>query len=161
MTKIETRIAAKAIGIIIAIIVLTLLASCKTKTFVETEVVTVHDTVVSVRTDTIRDIKVHTIHDTLMQKEVHTYNINNVGDTIKEIHHYHDSEKVIVVDSTDRYKATVDSLQKALTEEKAKVKISVKDHIPKWVWIVSIINLFFLFLFFGRFLLPLLKKQRE
>ena len=122
----ETGIAAIAITAILVVIALSLLVGCKTQKVTEKEYVFVHDTLVSVRTDTVRDVKVHTIHDTLTQKEVHTYNINNVGDTVKEVHHYHNSEKVIVVDSTDRYKAVVDSLKKALREEQGKNKVVVK-----------------------------------
>ena len=161
MEERENRIVWVFFVAFVAIIVLSLLFGCKTKTVVETFTEYVHDTVTSIKTDTVKEVRVQIVRDTTILKEIHTYTLNNVGDTIREIHHYHERDRLMVVDSTYRYRATVDSLQKALTEEKAKVKISVKDHIPKWVWIVLIANLYLLFLFFGRFLLPLLKKQGE
>jgi len=49
--------------------------------------------------------------------------LNERGDTIKEIHHYHDTEKTIIVDSTYRYEAERDSLRNALeTKEKESRK---------------------------------------
>lgn len=101
--------------------------SCTT-TKLRTEFITVHDTLRVSHTDTIRDVKVVQVTDTVKQKEVHTITINNVGDTIKEEHHYHDTEKVFVVDSTNRYKASRDSLSKALHEEKEKVKV-IQDNL--------------------------------
>lgn len=106
------------------------MCSCKTPKSV-TEYVTVHDTLISHKTDTIKDVKVVTKIDTVRQVENHTYTINNVGDTIKEIHHYHDTEKIIVVDSTERYKATVDSLRKALINLANKETVKTK---PSQMW---------------------------
>ena len=118
----------------ITIIVVSLLWGCKTQKVVETQVVTIHDTLITHRTDTVRDIKVTTKTDTIKQVETHTFTLNNVGDTVKEIHHYHDLWHTTVVDSTYRYKAIVDSLRKALTEEKSKEKTIVKRYpIPWWL----------------------------
>jgi len=126
--------------VFVSIIVLSLLFGCKTKTVTVTENVYVHDTVTSIKTDTVREVKVQTIRDTTIQKEVHTYTLNNVGDTVREIHHYHDRETVIVVDSTDRYKATVDSLRQALKEEKSKDKTIVKRYpIPWWLCLFFVV----------------------
>ena len=122
----ETGIAAIAITAILMVIGLSLLVGCKTQKVTETEYVFVHDTLISIRTDTLRDVKVQTIRDTLTQKETHTYTLNNVGDTIREIHYNTIFEKTIVVDSTNRYKAVVDSLKKALREEQNKNKEVVK-----------------------------------
>ena len=117
----------------IAIIAVSLLFGCKTQKVVETVIERVHDTVTSVRTDTVREVRVQIIRDTTIQKEVHTYTLDNKGDTVREIHHYHDSEKVIVVDSTDRYKAVVDSLRQALHEAKSKDKMVVKTKkVVRW-----------------------------
>lgn len=120
-----------AILVLFALIGLSfLLTSCATKEIVKEEILTVHDTIYSHKTDTLVDIKVITVHDTTRQVESHTITLNSVGDTIKEIHHYHDSEKVIVVDSTNRYKVVVDSLQKALHEQQTSKK-EVKQS-KKW-----------------------------
>lgn len=130
----ENRIVWAFFVIFISIIVVSLLWGCKTQKVVETQVLTIHDTLITHRTDTVRDVKVTTKTDTVKQIETHTYTLNNVGDTIKEIHHYHDLWHTMVVDSTDRYKAVVDSLQKALTEEKSKEKTVVKRYpIPWWL----------------------------
>ena len=129
--KLYNGMTAIAIAVLFALIGLSfLLTSCATKEIIKEEMLTVHDTIYSHKTDTLVDIKVITVHDTTRQVENHTITLNNVGDTIKEIHHYHDSEKVIVVDSTNRYKATVDSLQKALHEQQ-NTKTEVKQS-KKW-----------------------------
>ena len=101
-------------------VILLLLCSCKTTR--EVERVYTHDTLYVNHSDTVREVKVTHHTDTVKQIEKHTYTINNVGDTIREIHHYHDSERIIVVDSTDRYKAKNDSLQRLLDRERNKEK---------------------------------------
>lgn len=116
------------------------LCSCNTKKKVITEYVTVHDTIHTHKTDTLREVSYQVRVDTVRQTETHTITLNNVGDTIREIHHYHDSEKVIVVDSTNLYKATIDSLRAALVVEANKVKeITKTKHIVKWwEWILIV-----------------------
>ena len=145
--KTETGIAIIATAAILAVI------ACKTKTVTLTEYVNIHDTLVSVRTDTVRDVKVQTIRDTVTQKETHTYTLNNVGDTIREIHHYHDREKVIVVDSTDRYKAVVDSLRLALYNMKNSNKEVVKTkYLIRWweyVLLLAIVGVVIFFVLKG------------
>lgn len=129
----ESRIAVIAAVTIVAVIILSLLVGCRTKTVVET--VTIHhtDTVTAYRTDTVRDVKVTTKTDTIKQIESHTYTLNNVGDTVREIHHYHDLWHTMVVDSTDRYKAIVDSLRQALKESKDKEKVVTKTkYVIRW-----------------------------
>lgn len=123
---------------LIVFIAVCMLCSCTTKQKTITEYVTVHDTIRTHKVDTLREVSYQVRVDTVRQTETHTITLNNVGDTIREIHHYHDSEKVIVVDSTDRYKATVDSLRAALISEKSKNKEVVKTkHIVRWwEWIV-------------------------
>lgn len=79
------------------------------------------DTVIHHRTDTVKDVKVVSTADSVKEKEWHTYILNNVGDTIKEVHHYHNSEKVLVVDSTYKYKAEMDSLRAVLEQERNTV----------------------------------------
>ena len=101
-------------------VILSLLASCKTTR--EVERVYTHDTLYVHHSDTVREVKVTHHTDTVKQIEKHTYTINNVGDTIREIHHYHDTERTIIVDSTDRYKAKNDSLQRLLDREREKEK---------------------------------------
>lgn len=113
------------------IIVLLFFSSCANKKTV-TEYITIHDTLTTFRTDTIRDVKYLHHTDTVTNREVHTYTINDVGDTVKEIHHYHDTEKVIIVDSTDRYRAKVDSLQRIVDASHEKTTVKVKQNIPFW-----------------------------
>lgn len=108
-----------------------LMCSCSTPKTV-TEYITIHDTLTTYKTDTIKDIKVVTRVDTVRQVENHTYTLNNVGDTVKEIHHYHDIERTIVVDSTERYRATVDSLRKALVIMANKEVVKTKKVISWW-----------------------------
>lgn len=121
-------------GIFLMILIgLCVVCSCTTKEKVITEYVTVHDTIHTHKTDTLREVSYQVRVDTIRQTETHTITLNNVGDTIREVHYYHDREKVIVVDSTDRYKATVDSLRSALITEQNKYKEVVKTkHVVKW-----------------------------
>ena len=113
-----------AIGIA-ALAALILMASCKTSKVIS-ENVYEHDTVDVHHSDTVREV-VHKVEkDSVIEKEVHTYTLNDVGDTVKEIHHYHTFEKVIVVDSTDRYKSIVDSLQSIINHQRNKQQKIVK-----------------------------------
>jgi hypothetical protein len=105
-------------------VILSLLASCRT--IHDTERVYTHDTLYVNHSDTVRDIKVLHVHDTTRQVEQHYITINQAGDTIREIHHYHDTERTIIVDSTDRYEAKTDSLQRLLDREREKEKVVEK-----------------------------------
>ncbi len=105
-------------------VILSLLASCKTTR--EVERVYTHDTLYVNHSDTVREVKLLAVHDTTRQVEQHLITLNQAGDTIKEIHHYHDSERIIIVDSTDRYKAKNDSLQRLLDREREKEKVVEK-----------------------------------
>ena len=105
-------------------VILSLLASCRT--IHDTERVYTHDTLYVHHSDTVREVKVTHHTDTVKQIDKHTYTINDVGDTIKEIHHYHDTERTIIVDSTERYEAKNDSLQRLLDREREKEKVVEK-----------------------------------
>ena len=129
----ENRIALVFAAIIFALIALTFVG-CKTPKTV-TEVITeyVHDTVQVVKADTVKEVKITQRTDTVRDVQTHTYTLSNQGDTIKEVHHHYSVEKTIVVDSTQRYKATVDSLRAALHEAKSKDKLVVKTrYILRW-----------------------------
>lgn len=134
--KKETGIAVLAAILIMAMLGLLILTSCVTKEKTVTEYVAVHDTIHSHHTDTLREVSYKVRVDTVWQHETHTITLNNAGDTIKEIHHYHDIEKVIVVDSTNRYIARIDSLQKALVSEKEKHITKKKTKIKWWEWAI-------------------------
>ncbi len=126
--------------VLMAVIVLISLVGCKTKERVVTEYTIIHDTVSVVKTDTVRDIRVQIVRDTLKQVENHVLTINEMGDTIKEEHRYHDILRTVVVDSTNRYQARVDSLRRALEKEQSKntvVKKSIK--MPWWMWMAAIL----------------------
>ena len=105
-------------------VILSLLASCRTVH--DTEHVYTHDTLYVHHSDTVREVKLLAVHDTTRQVEQHYITINQAGDTIREIHHYHDTERTIIVDSTDRYKAKNDSLQRLLDREREKEKVVEK-----------------------------------
>lgn len=127
--------------LMITIIIASLLFSCRTKTVSTIEYVNIHDTLISVRTDTIRDVRVTTKTDTIKQIESHTFTLNNVGDTVREIHYYHDLWHTMVVDSTNRYEARMDSLERALEVEKDKNKVVVKTKkvVRWWEYVVLLI----------------------
>lgn len=138
----ETGMAVLAAILIMAVLGLMMLSSCTTKEKTVTEYVAVHDTIHSHHTDTLREVSFQVRVDTVRQRETHTITLNNVGDTIREIHHFHDSEKVIVVDSTQRYEARMDSLEKALEREKSKEVTKQKvplSAIAKWLVISALV----------------------
>lgn len=111
----------------LAIILLLILLSCGSKKTV-TDTIMVHntDTVKIHHTDSVKDVKYVNTSDSVKEKEYHTYIINNVGDTVKEIHHYHNNEKIIIVDSSHIYKVEIDSLRAMLEREKTKTHEKVK-----------------------------------
>lgn len=111
-------------------VILSLLASCRT--IHDTEHIYTHDTLIVHHTDTLIHTKTLHVHDTTRQVEQHYITINQAGDTIREIHHYHDTERTIILDSTDRYKAKNDSLQRLLDREREKEKVVEKKE-PWWV----------------------------
>lgn len=117
----ETGMAVIGMAVMLLIVLLTM-CSCATKKVVE-ERVYVHDTVTVHKSDTVVDVVYKTHTDTVTNTEVHTYTINNVGDTIKEVHHFHFSEKTVVVDSTYRYKAKIDSLQAIIDSRQEQVEV--------------------------------------
>ena len=91
----------------------------------------VHDTITVNKTDTVVDVRIREVRDTTKQIETHTYTINNVGDTVKEIHHYHDVLRTLVVDSTNRYQSKIDSLQAIINKSKNKQEVKVVRK-PNW-----------------------------
>ena len=118
-------------------IALVVLMGCTTKQKVVTEYVTVHDTIRTHHTDTLLDVRVVSHTDTIRQVEWHNITLNNGGDTIKEVHHYYDRQTTTYIDSTYRYKAERDSLNKALHEEKDKERVVVKKTSqPWWEWML-------------------------
>ncbi len=76
--------------------------------------------------------------DTVRGHESHTYTINNVGDTVKEYHYFHEKETTKTVDSTYRYQAERDSLRHALHEAQSKEKTVVKEKkvMAWWGWLL-------------------------
>ena len=117
------------------------LCGCKSpKSVTETIVEHIHDTVQVVKADTVKEVKITQHTDTVREVQTHTYTLSNQGDTIKEVHHHYSVEKTIVIDSTNRYKATVDSLKAALHELKDNNKVVVKTKylIRWWEWVLLI-----------------------
>ena len=105
-------------------VILSLLASCRT--IHDTERVYTHDTLYVNHSDTVREVKLLAVHDTTRQVEHHYITLNQAGDTTKEVHYYHDVQHTIVVDSTERYEAKNDSLQRLLDKEREKEKVVEK-----------------------------------
>lgn len=122
------------------ILILVTLTSCAAKTV--TQLVEVHDTLQDHHTDTLKEVKVTHHTDTVKQIEKHTYTINNVGDTIKEIHHYHDVQHTIVIDSTNRYQSKIDSLQSIIDRNHEKEATIVKK--PSLWWSLKVFGICFL-----------------
>lgn len=136
--KRETGMAWLAATILIIACILLSMCSCTSKKVI-TETLYVHDTVTVHHSDTIKDVVYKSKTDTVVEKEVHTYTLNNIGDTIKEIHHYHNTEKVIVVDSTNRYKSIVDSLKAVIDKNKQETKTTKSTRSPVDYLIIAVI----------------------
>ena len=124
--KIANRVWGCGMTIIVIIIIClacNICCSCSSSKAVVTEYV--HDTITINKTDTVVDVRIREVRDTTKQIETHTYTINNVGDTVKEIHHYHDELRTIIVDSTNRYQSKIDSLQAIIDKSKDKQEVKV------------------------------------
>lgn len=119
-----------AIIAIAAILLLLFLSSCSTSKTV-TEYIYVHDTLTVSHSDTIRDVKYLHQTDTVTNTESHFYTLNNVGDTVREVHYFHNTEKVVYVDSTERYRAVVDSLRSVIDQRKQKTTVK-RTAVPLW-----------------------------
>lgn len=120
-----------------AILVAFCFMSCRTKSV--TEFVAVHDTLRTVRTDTVRDVRVVTKTDTVRQLESHFLTVNELGDTIREVHVYHEREKTIVVDSTNRYQSKIDSLQSIVDRLSTKDVVKEPSFWERWKRAVDVI----------------------
>ncbi len=125
-----------ALWLVLAMVFLAM-CSCSTEKVI-TETIYEHDTVTVHHSDTVKDIVVKTKTDTVKQIEQHFFTLNNEGDTVKEVHHYHTIEKTNTVDSTYRYQAERDSLRQALREEKNREKTVTKIQVP-WQWLCMIL----------------------
>ena len=122
------------------------LMGCRTK--MVTELVHVHDTLRTVQTDTVRDVHVVVKTDTLRQLETHYFTVNQFGDTIREVHHYHEVAKTVVVDSTNRYQSKVDSLQAIVDRLSTKEVTKQPTWWERWKRVIdNIITLAFVGLF--------------
>ena len=138
----ETGMAWLAATILIIACILMAMCSCGSQKVV-TETIFEHDTITVHHSDTVKEVVYKSKVDTVTNTEVHTYTLNNVGDTVKEIHHYHIIEKTNTVDSTYRYQAERDSLRQALREEKAREKTVTKIQVP-WKWLCMVLAAFFI-----------------
>ena len=145
-----TRIQESVLTWVIIIILLLIIFSCKTRREVVRETVHDHDTVMVQKTDTFVEVKVKEVRDTVKQVEKHVITLNNVGDTIKEVHHYHDIMRTVIVDSTQRYQAKVDSLQKLVNHLRDTSKVVKKGIVmPWWMGVASpLIIVLGIFLFY-------------
>lgn len=135
-------------SIVIAIIVMT--CSCTTRKTV-TETIFVHDTIHVTHTDTVSEVKVMQHNDTVIQREVHTITLDAGGDTIREIHHYHDINRTVIVDSTARYQSLRDSLSRALRAEKEKLT-QVRDNHELLTQKIFFITLIIIIIIAGKFI---------
>ena len=120
---------------LLAIILLLILLSCGSKktvtnTIYSHDTVMVHktDTVIKHHSDTVNNIKYISTADSVKEKDSHTYYINDVGDTTKEVHHYHTNEKIIILDSSYIYKVEIDSLRAVLEKERSKTQTQYESH---------------------------------
>ena len=142
---------------VIAIALLLIIFSCRTRKEVVTETIHTHDTVMVHKTDTVREVKLQidsfidwkyiTIFDTVYHEREKELVLNEQGDTIKHKekenlwHKTHENEATqhneSHTDSTAYYKAENEKLRQALIKEQTKTKEIKKNLIiPWWVWVV-------------------------
>lgn len=152
-------IAVIAAIIIMALMGLTLLVSCTAKEIITEETSYVHDTVEVYRADTLWEYKFINQCDTVKQETVHTVVLNERGDTIKEIHHYHDTEKIIIVDSTYKYKSERDSLRNALDKAREREKTTKEKRGRTWADTISAMVVMLAAVVFMLFIARLNKKD--
>ena len=131
-----------AATILIIACILMAMCSCGSQKVV-TETIFEHDTVTVHHSDTVKEVIYKSTVDTVTNTESHVYYLNNEGEPVKEIHHYHTIEKTNTVDSTYRYQAERDSLRQALREEKAREKTVTKIQVP-WKWLCMVLVAFFI-----------------
>lgn len=143
---------------VIAIVLLLIIFSCRTRKEVVTETIHTHDTVMVHKTDTVKEIKLKidsfidwkyiTIFDTVYHEKEKELVLNEQGDTIKHkekenlLHKTHENESMqhseSHSDSTSFYKAENERLRQALIKEQSKEKVIKKSiAIPWWAWVVS------------------------
>ena len=96
------------------------------KTIRQTEYVAIHDTLHVHHSDTVREYTIKTVHDTIRESSNHILTLNEKGDTIREYHYYHEKEKIVEKDSTDKYKSSIDSLKSVLNKIHEKEKVTEK-----------------------------------
>lgn len=128
-----------AIIMVVGIYIFILLSTCSCSTTRDVvETVTVHDTILRHRVDTVNAVRIVHHNDTIRWRETHTYTVNQAGDTVREFHHFHDTERITTIDSTYRYQSERDSLRQALREEKSKEKVTIKEKrvMAWWAWII-------------------------
>ena len=154
---------------VIAIVLLLIIFSCRTRKEVVTETIHTHDTVMVHKTDTVKEIKLQidsfidwkyiTIFDTVYHEKEKELVLNERGDTIKQKekenlwHKTHENEATqhseSHTDSTAYYKAENERLRQALIKEQSKEKVVKKSiAIPWWAWVVCplilIVGLFYI-----------------
>ena len=129
MTNKENKITLTAMLILMALIALCILSSCKTKKVV-TETLFVHDTLIVSHTDTLIKEKWNTRHDTLQLLTEKIITIKD-NDTVKVVVNNDRYKYVYVGDSTLTTKSVVDSLIKVLDQNHNKeTKVTKKR--PPW-----------------------------
>jgi len=130
--KLEDGVAVIAYIILMVLISLSLLVSCKTKEEVnEIKEVTVykHDTLVQVKSDTVTKIQHVTQKDTVFHEIEKVITLSVGGDTVKEVTNNNYIKYVYMSDSSYNYKAIIDSIAKAAKsqestkQEKAEKKV--------------------------------------
>ena len=113
--------------ILMALIGLSLLVSCKTS---KTTEVYVRDTLYLSKSDTVRVTSVVHHTDTLRDKEITRIILKESGDTIKVFNDHYIYRYIEKNDSTAIYKSRIDSLLKVLDQRKNEKQVKTK--IPLW-----------------------------
>lgn len=149
-------IAVIAAIIIMALMGLTLLVSCKTKEIVRVENITVHDTVRVHKTDTVRDLRVVTLRDTTSRETEKIITLRESGDTLRIIQNNTIVRYVYRSDSTDRYRHVIDSLRSVIRQGASKEIVKEKrgrtwtDTIAAMVVLMACVAFFYFIWRLGR-----------
>ena len=132
--KLEDGVAVIAYIILMALISLTLLVSCKTEEKVnEVKEVTVykHDTLVQVKNDTVAKIQHVTQKDTVFHEIEKVITLSVGGDTVKEVTNNNYIKYVYRSDSSYNYKALIDSVTKAVKSQESTKQEKTEKKVEK------------------------------
>lgn len=106
-----------------------LMTGCATTN--KSELLEIHDTIVTNRVDTVRLFVYKTVYDTIHHLTEHFVTVNQKGDTLKVVNNNYIRERIVERDSSAYYKHQLDSMKHALNQNHDSEKTMEKK--PPWM----------------------------